>query len=317
MLAAPLLASCLAKEAAVGPTDRGPSAAGEVRVLSNPSGARIYLDGEITQFRTPTLLSAISSGGHSVRLTSPGYRDWIKKFKLAGGQSLIFEATLVPVGTGSLEIQTVPSGARIFIDGQKMVRQTPTEIPNLIIGTHTILLQREGYEDLSQAVVVTKGRNLQIRLVLKPLRSILGVIQIWSHPAGAKIFLDGYPTGKQTPEVIYNVLPGYRNWVEDISVREEHTENLLVNLQKISGKSTGSVQILTEPPGAEIVMDGIKLRQQTPAELESVPPGTYYLKISADGFQTWIGEVNVEPEARTSLEIKLEQLPENRPGREK
>lgn len=72
--------------------------------------------------------------------------------------------------TGSVSIQTSPSGAAIFIDG---VRQgiSPAVIPGLSPGSHTLVLKRDGYFDLSVPVSVTGGQTKDYALVLTPLAS--------------------------------------------------------------------------------------------------------------------------------------------------
>ena len=67
--------------------------------------------------------------------------------------------TKVPADSlGSLSISTDPEGATIYIDG---VQQgiSPATIPGISAGTHTLLLKRDGYQDLSLPVVISAGRT--------------------------------------------------------------------------------------------------------------------------------------------------------------
>ena len=65
--------------------------------------------------------------------------------------------TTVPPGSfGSLSVTTDPAGAIIFVDG---VQQgiSPVTIPGLSAGTHTLLLKRDGYQDLTLPVTIPAG----------------------------------------------------------------------------------------------------------------------------------------------------------------
>jgi hypothetical protein len=65
--------------------------------------------------------------------------------------------TTAPSGSfGSLSVTTDPAGATIFIDG---VQQgiSPATISGLSAGSHTLLLKRDGYQDLTLPVTIIAG----------------------------------------------------------------------------------------------------------------------------------------------------------------
>jgi hypothetical protein len=66
--------------------------------------------------------------------------------------------TAIPAISGSLSVTTEPAGATIFIDG---IQQgiSPATIPGLTPGTHTLLLKREGYMDLTLPVIIEGGKT--------------------------------------------------------------------------------------------------------------------------------------------------------------
>jgi len=74
--------------------------------------------------------------------------------------------TTLPV-TGSLSVTTTPAGATVFIDGvQRGV--SPTTIPGLAPGDHTLLLKLAGYEDLTAPVTITAGQTQAYTTALSP-----------------------------------------------------------------------------------------------------------------------------------------------------
>jgi len=68
------------------------------------------------------------------------------------------ETTAPPDTLGSLSVTTTPAGAFIFIDGvQRGV--SPSIIPGLSTGTHSLLLKLDGYQDLSTPVTIAAGKT--------------------------------------------------------------------------------------------------------------------------------------------------------------
>ena len=96
------------------------------------------------------------------------------------GQSTDLKAALgpgrtVPPGNlGSLSVTTDPAGATIYIDG---IQQgiSPATIPGITPGSHTLLLKREGYEDLSLPVVISAGSTQYYSSALKKSGAALPV----------------------------------------------------------------------------------------------------------------------------------------------
>ncbi len=95
---------------------------------------------------------------------------------------------------GTLVLDTVPSGARVVVDGQDTGKRTKTRIENVLAGDSkevTFLLR--GYEPYTEAIAVKEGdlrgekREVERRFYLK---KALGSIVITSTPAGAEVYLD-------------------------------------------------------------------------------------------------------------------------------
>jgi hypothetical protein len=59
-----------------------------VYIASDPSGAKIFIDGiEQSGFNTPSMITDMHSGHHSFRLTSPGYIDIESEMPLEPGRT--------------------------------------------------------------------------------------------------------------------------------------------------------------------------------------------------------------------------------------
>jgi len=286
-----------------------------LQVWSAPAGARIIVDGKPTGFRSPTSFP-LPAGAHRITLSLAGHRNVEESVRLGPGDTLRVEAILTPLASGSLGVGSVPDGAAILIDGVPFDQRTPAVIPQLVVGTHTVQLRRKGFEDWSQAVVVTPSRAIGIQAHLTPSRKSCGMLAVQSQPPRAAIFLDGLPTGKLTPERLIDIPPGshrvelllegFRPWRGLTVVREGHSENLLVSLRHLPAQEVGEARIETDPPGAWVRLNGVVLRQKTPLNLGVLAPGAYSLEITRPDSQPWKGELTVLPGEHALLQIMLE-----------
>jgi len=75
---------------------------------------------------------------------------------------LILMILLLPVAVsavGNISVNSVPTGATIILDGITQGATTNTIVENVASGSHTILLQKSGYQDYSQTVNVNDNQT--------------------------------------------------------------------------------------------------------------------------------------------------------------
>ena len=66
---------------------------------------------------------------------------------------------------GSLNMESTPNLATIFIDG-KEVGKTPKAISEILVGEHEIRLSKDGYADYIEMVTITRGERSQIKTTM-------------------------------------------------------------------------------------------------------------------------------------------------------
>jgi LPXTG-motif cell wall-anchored protein len=106
-------------------------------------------------------------------------------------------------GTGTLSIVTNPAGASVYVDEVKW-GVSPATIPGIAAGTHTLRLEKAGYQNLSVPVTVTDGKTAEYSLALEPaagssngmLPLIAGAVVILAL-AGSGVYL--YTKRKKSP----------------------------------------------------------------------------------------------------------------------
>ena len=157
---------------------------GSITVTSSPSGADIYID-NVYKGLSPAVFDAVPNGNHVVLIKLDGYQDLTKSVTvtadnqtvhadfnqqtaalqttsspgqtpIAGTGSPTPTASAQAPGYGSLSITTTPAGALVYVDGT-MMGVTPTTIPMLTEGPHSITLVMDGYQDLKTTITINAG----------------------------------------------------------------------------------------------------------------------------------------------------------------
>ena len=137
---------------------------GELELISDPSGGKVYVDGK-EKGETPAVLSDVSSGGHVIRIVKQGYEPYEEQVNVVEGERKKVSASLT-VSVGSLLINTDPPGANIFID-EKSVGVSPYDGRNLSPGTHRVRVIKEGYDNWEQYIDVEAGRRVKVFAMLR------------------------------------------------------------------------------------------------------------------------------------------------------
>ncbi|MDD1693365.1 MAG: PEGA domain-containing protein, partial [Methanoregula sp.] len=175
---------------------------GRVEVMSEPSGANVYLD-NIIRGITPVTVKVVPNGYHTILLRLDGYEDYTEEVVVTADDpqvnavlvsksgsavstsSQASETTTIAgtnpattqpatqAGTGSLSITTSPSGALVYIDG-KMKGITPATVPGLAPGTHSIKLILDGYQDLETTTEITAGSTSEFITGLSKRKQLPG-----------------------------------------------------------------------------------------------------------------------------------------------
>lgn len=109
---------------------------------------------------------------------------------------------------GFIYLESIPTNARIFIDGVNTGKITPDSIKWLKSGTYKILLRKEFWADKSVYITVDEASKQYIKVDMSLSPEVLGSIYCNSLPKGADIFLNDSSINQVTPFEIKNLLPG-------------------------------------------------------------------------------------------------------------
>ncbi|WP_209628743.1 DUF3344 domain-containing protein [Methanofollis sp. W23] len=134
-----------------------------VMVESDPSGADILVDGFVTGYATPYLVTNLSKGSHLIGVSRPGYLPQEKRIPLVDRQSTPADAAvsfqLEGYSCGALQVTTPQEGARIYLHGKNTGEKTPYIFEYMKIGTYEVKV-KDGNTAREQDVTVLPGRTV-------------------------------------------------------------------------------------------------------------------------------------------------------------
>ncbi len=204
----------------------------------------------------------------------------------------------ISLGTGSLEVISTPPGASIYIDDILQPGTTPTTIVDIIEGSHTITVTMPGFNDYTTPVIIEVGIIKTIpTIVLIPSE---GCIYFTTNPPGASIYIDDILRVEITPALICGltlgphtyrlVLDGYEDITGSVDLTSGYGEIIYQDLIH----STGNLEIISTPSGAEIFIDTIDQLVTTPNTITGILTGNHDIKITLDGFNDYTTTFLVE-----------------------
>jgi PEGA domain len=168
------------------------SGGGTISVLSNVSGAKVFLDGREVGV-VPFDIKDVKSGEHVVEVKAPGYQTREERVVINAGGTEVRKMDLNPESSpnqGTIKVVSPVPEAEVFIDGAS-VGKVPQE-KRAAAGEHFVVVKLAGYKNFEQKVRVEAGQALTVSAELKAV----GRLRILSTPLGAAVMINGIDTGK-------------------------------------------------------------------------------------------------------------------------
>jgi hypothetical protein len=164
---------------------------GEVRISSDPSGARVYLDDRDMVRKTPTRLSGLSPGTYQLRLKKEGYKVWADKVVVRASEALDLPRVKLQKAFGRLNLHVSP-WAHVYHKGKKLGTTPLANIP-FQVGTHKLVLKNPRLKiekEVSVTIVADKINTKTVDL----MEGIKGKLKIKVIP-WADVYVDGKRKG--------------------------------------------------------------------------------------------------------------------------
>jgi hypothetical protein len=299
---------------------------GTLSVVSHPAGAVVRVDGGNAQY-TPATFSSLRAGtSHDVQITMSGYQSYHASVYVNAGQTTPVNVYLTPIPqqTGSINVNTVPTGADIYVDGH-FIAESPHVVTNLAPGSHTVRLHKAGYDEYLRTVTVTAGGQTPITVTFTAQHSSLGSIEVGSTPGGSSVYLDGKYMG-QAPVGSYfdltSVAEGshtirithtdYNDYTQTVYVKGGNVvtvnAQLTPNAPSPTPDTTGQIVISSTPTGADVYLDDV-FRGITPVTLSDITAGSHTVTVKQTGYTDSSQTVTVTGGQSTPVVVGLDAVP--------
>jgi len=142
-----------------------PGQPGSLLLRSTPDGTSVVLNGEY-RGKSPLTVEGLEPGTYNVTFSHFGYMKRTLPVNVEAGKRTEVDVTLIPE-KGSLTVNTSPDGARLVLDGAD-AGVSPVTLANITSGNHTLIVAKEGYAPVEQAVRVIAGQTVTTDVVLVP-----------------------------------------------------------------------------------------------------------------------------------------------------
>jgi hypothetical protein len=180
---------------------------GSLYIRSDPAGADLWVDSRYYG-QAPQTIGDLNPGSYDILLRKAGYLDHTESARVNSGRTTTINGGLTPnppdTGTGTLQVDSRPGGASIYLDGSYQ-GTTPSggravSIRSLDPGSYTLRLGMPDYQDYTDTVVIRKNIITDIHAELAPdtpgpQPDTTGQLTIESEPAGADVLLDNQYKG--------------------------------------------------------------------------------------------------------------------------
>ncbi|HVP95160.1 MAG TPA: PEGA domain-containing protein [Methanoregulaceae archaeon] len=218
---------------------------------------------------------------------------------------LISVTPVVATGTsspllGTLQVSSTPSGAKLVLDNVNK-GTTPVTVENILAGSHTISLSKDGYYDYTADIAISGGKTTTVSVPLASISAAAnGTLFVNSTPSGATVIIDDIVAGF-TPATFKNIIPGdhivtltlsgYDDYTETVSVMSDTTSTVNVDLAKIN-PAPGSVRVTSTPSLATVYLDNVN-KGTTPLTLDNVGAGSHTILLRKIGYNDYRTSINV------------------------
>ncbi len=303
---------------------------GWIEIQCNVNGASVSFNGEYKgeisggSLTVPVYTTATPYTSFSV--SKSGYETFDGSLSMpAEGQTRTFYATLNPIPTqtvvppvryGSISVESSPSGADIYFDGNYRGR-APLTINDVWPGVYTISAEMTGYRTYSTTTTVSSDVRSSVYCPLTPMNTA-GALYIISSPADATVTLDGLYKGK-TPLTLNNLapdthivqldLPGYYDWKSSVDVPSGGTKTVSATMNPMPVSSTGWIYVTSSPGGASVTLDGNAVGQ-TPGsgslKLNAVAVGDHTVALKLPGYKSYSTRTSVSSNTVSEVSAVLE-----------
>lgn len=224
-------------------------------------------------------------GTHRLEAQADGYRSLDLPVEVARAPHQKITLILRPL-PGQLAVEVSPvARAEVLVDGQP-AGDAPGEIAGIEAGMREVTLRAPRYLDfVTRLEIIGKGQTQALTAALAPAWAPFNVD---SRPRGARVSVDKTSLGAtplrseliQGSRQVTVSLDGYKTWSRRLQVVAGQAIDIPdVRLEK----ADGYLEIVSEPPGAAVTVDGV-YQGQSPVRVAVAPDRAHKVAVIKGGF---------------------------------
>jgi tRNA A-37 threonylcarbamoyl transferase component Bud32 len=187
------------------PAPTAPVGGGALFVDSDPRGAEVLLDGKLLGQKTPALATALPAGSHRIAIRHAGYDDLELVLELGAAERRAIAPVLLPKSR-TLEVETIPSGAHVYVDDHLLPGQTPMSVSVAEGDFHGLRFERSGYKPFFKPLQ-PENHDPTLTVHLVPETEARGNLWVDANQT-SRVFIDNVDTGLLTPTLAIDVSAG-------------------------------------------------------------------------------------------------------------
>ena len=285
---------------------------GRVTFATEPSGARVLVDGEDIG-QTP-LTEDVAAGTRAVVLTRERYQPAYLGIDIEGREiPQSVDAELLP-DWADVTLPSDPPNAAVSVDGTQVgVTPGPVPVPS---GERRILVKLPGYKGWRDILHVTAGEPLNLPAI--ELERADGLLAVRSTPRGASVTVNGRYEGLTPIEIavepganlgIHVFKVGHAPVERGVRVESGSERALSFELQAL----TGELVVVAQPDDAELWIDG--KRADSANRTITLPAVPHEIELRKDGYAGYRKTVVPQPGFSQELKVRLLTVAEARLAR--
>ena len=151
--------------------------------VNTDADAEIYVDEEYKGIGRWT--GRLSDGSHIFEARKQNHKPTKKTLDLVLGENKTITLEAPKPINGSIEINSSPMEANIYIDG-KSYGTTPNYVNEILIGTHELKLEKQGCTTITKTISIKEGETLMVNEKLQTGKEIT----IKTDKSGDKVYVD-------------------------------------------------------------------------------------------------------------------------------
>ena len=196
---------------------------GSIRVISDPKGGQIFINGKDSGLVTPGVIEKLAQGKYEVEIRKDNRRSQpLKVDVIAGIETPVALALPIIKLDGGINVNSNIEGAEIFIDGRDTGEVTPAMLGNINSGKHLIRLEKQGYKPIDANVEVVHGEVAQLSIQLSRRMGNL-IISTINEPTQESVEADVYINDKRFGTTKYSTQLPPGKYIVRVETKEHQT----------------------------------------------------------------------------------------------